>query len=172
MNTSALPYFKSSFQYGGMLGKRELEQIYGMLKNITGEGGVTVTSDFGRGIKIKSVAVNTTKKSFTVSISGYNATILAGTIRTAWGNFAVSAVTSARPLVLTGSTAWIYVQAVKASMSATIQFSNSEPINTGSNWQWPLVKATSSDGGISYAIADGDIRHDGDFYFFSPINKP
>jgi hypothetical protein len=111
-------------------------------------------------------------KSFAVSISGYNATIRAGSIRTAWGNFSVSAVTSASPLVLSGSTAWIYVQAVKASMSATIQFSNSEPINTGANWQWPLVKATSSDGGTSYSIADGDIFHDGDFYFFSPINKP
>lgn len=110
------------------------------------------------------------KKSFTVTITGKIASILAGTIRTAWGNFAVAANSS---LTLSGSVAWIFVQASKADLSTnSITFSNDEPINTGANWQLTLAKATSSDGGTTYSIANGDVRHDGDFTFISPINKP
>jgi len=113
--------------------------------------------------------LDATKFSFGVTIAGNVATILAGGIHVSWANYAVGGTS----LSLSGSTAWIFVYAGKADLSSNgINFSASEPISSGENYQWPLVKATTSDGGQTYTIADGQIRHVGDFYFCSPINKP
>ena len=136
----------------------------------------TIRREFSTGgVRLNTIAkdsgvVSPVQKSFSVTINGYTASVLAGTIRVAWANYAIAATTT---LALSGSTAWIYAYAVKSDLSSNgFAMSNSEPISTGSQWQWPLVKATSIDGGATYTIADGDVRHDGDFYFYSPINKP
>ena len=111
-----------------------------------------------------------TEKSLSVKIVKNVASVLAGSIRVSWGNNPISAVTT---LTLSGSAVWIYVYALKSNLASNgITFSNSEPISTGANWQWPLVYATSTDGGATYTIADGGILHEGDFFFYSPINKP
>jgi hypothetical protein len=49
---TSLAQFKSNFQSSGIVSKDLLNRIDRQLSNITGSNGITVTSDFGRGIRI------------------------------------------------------------------------------------------------------------------------
>jgi hypothetical protein len=49
---TSLAQFKSNFQSSGIVSKDLLNRINRTLSNITGSNGITVTNDFGRGIRI------------------------------------------------------------------------------------------------------------------------
>lgn len=45
---------KNSYERGGLLPASAINQITALLSNITGEGGIEITTDFGRGLKINN----------------------------------------------------------------------------------------------------------------------
>jgi hypothetical protein len=157
MNTNFLPYYKSAFSNGGMMQKRDLEQLYSMLKNITGEGSVTVQSDFGRGIRIIGDAGGGVAKSFSITQNGTSITVRAGTIRLQSSNESVAAST----ITLTGSPCWIYLYENVDHSTRGIDKSSTEPVNTATKWVRPLAQFTTTATG--YELKAGELRADGDW---------
>jgi hypothetical protein len=141
MNTNCLPNFKAHYSHGGMMPKQSLEKIYSMLRNITGEGGITVTSDYGRGIRIKGgIAADSTTWSFSCSVSGSTCTITEGIIQLG----AVSYEVPQGTVTLTGATEYVYIYHMKDHSASGFGHSSSIPNSAGDEWRFILVKFASS----------------------------
>ena len=70
-------------------------------------------------------------------------------------------------LTLTGSTEYVYAQCTRSLASALITHASTLPATTDTNYQFPLYKLTSADGGANYALEA--IYNMGDIHLDTPM---
>lgn len=138
------------------MSKDALNDLYGMLKNITGENGIRVSSDFGRGIRIIGDFATTSNISFKVTVSGATATVAAGLILFQSSNETIAQATAS----LSGATEYVYVYETKDHSSRGIDHAETQPVSDATRWVWILAYLTAS--GSSYVITK--IHYEGDIH--------
>lgn len=176
MNTNFLPYFKSAYSHGGMMTKEMLEQLFSTLKNITGEGSVTVQSDFGRGIRIIGTDADAARDwMFGVNISGRDITIQAGRVDIVGASTASWEVAKVDAEEITASFTSEYCyptmcKNLNLTDTPTLAYFSSYPQPVSGIAYYPLVRLVSTDSGVSYNFdGDGHVINRGVWQIPAPI---
>lgn len=163
MNTSSLNNYKSYYAHGGMVSSRELYNIFSMLRNITGEGTVTVKSDFGRGIRIVGTPASTESiKTLTCNLTAESeVTVTAGYFNMHSAGIS-KAVTVSSPVSIASGTQFIYVSYLRDhSGNPYLAVSATYPLSTTTSINWCLATYVDK---VKTAI-----NHDGDINIDLPI---
>jgi len=132
-----------------------------------GDGATTKVSQDGT-ISVSNDSFPWTKLAFGYTLSGATCTIYPGKVRL--HSSSEFPLADSAELTLTGTTAWVYAEVPKGSVTGTgvtIAFSSTEPATTATHYRLALYKFISSTPG-SYTL--DRICNMGDFNFDTPLH--